>query len=91
LDRIAVTEEKAIGSCGPIFHSYLKDSIGLTLDARRAGIKLAKRATMAKSIDTLTSVATSKGLTPYRRLAITRASNTAPIKPRHNPMCSFQL
>jgi hypothetical protein len=51
-----------------IFHisgySYLKESIGLTFEARLAGTKLAKRTTAARRIDTLASVATSNGLTP---------------------------
>src|SRR5271168_5039601 len=45
-------------------HSDLKESIGLTLDARRAGRKLARKATVAKRTETLASVATSKGSTP---------------------------
>jgi hypothetical protein len=45
-------------------HSYRKESVGLTLDARRAGTKLAKRTTEARRMDTLASVATSNGLTP---------------------------
>jgi hypothetical protein len=45
-------------------YSYLRESIGLTFEARRAGTKLAKRTTEARRIDTLASVATSNGLTP---------------------------
>jgi hypothetical protein len=51
-----------------VFHivgySCLKESIGSTFEARRAGTKLAKRTTEARRIDTLASVARSNGLTP---------------------------
>ncbi|MEA2260472.1 MAG: hypothetical protein QOJ51_3297 [Acidobacteriaceae bacterium] len=51
-----------------VFHivgySCLKESIGSTFEARRAGTKLAKRTTEARRIDTLASVDTSNGLTP---------------------------
>jgi len=66
-------------------HSYLSAIIGSTRSARRAGMKLAAKATPVSSSAIATKVTGSVALTPYNRLVITRVTINAANNPIRTP------
>src|SRR6185503_14250410 len=66
--------------------SYRSASIGSTFVARRAGTKLAARATPVSNTETATKVSGSVALTPNNNVDITRVTAIAPATPTATPI-----
>src|SRR5438094_10123340 len=73
------------------FHSALSVTIGLTREARRAGIQQAKSAAQTRTNVTAPEMRGSFALTPKSTLRIARESANAPRKRRINPLPSKRI
>jgi len=67
-------------------YSYLNATMGSTLAARRAGTKQANVLTQIKISDAKKNETKSVGLTPYKRLAMSRVSPNAAGTPTPSPI-----
>jgi indolepyruvate decarboxylase len=80
-----VPEDGAHEIAAGLGYSYRNATTGSTLVARSAGIRHATNATHPRSAATTDSVTGSYGLTPNKRVDITRAASSEPINPSTNP------
>src|SRR5215510_14772913 len=72
-------------------YSYLRATIGSTFVARRAGMKLASNAIVARRIETMTKVTGSVALTPYKKLATSLVAPMAPASPATIPIATGSI
>src|SRR5438094_5176049 len=70
-----------------IDYSYLSDTMGSTLAARRAGMKLASRPIVKRVLAAVAKVIGSRGLSPNSKLAVKRVL----IKDRSSPVAMPML